>query len=148
MDSGIQFLSDILTTSGPNWGRTATVTSSEKSSMAETQPWVQKRLCQPITQFPQAGHFRELWVNAVIKDGSRQTSAEKASLFFLPQHPAKLPSPACLCFSLVQFLTLHPWPPFAPYRFCQLPPLLTPHPGNTKTEQVQAQHDLIPICYS
>ena len=62
---GIQFLCDIPTIPRPNWGRTATITSSEKPTMAESQSWLQRRHCQSLTQLSRAGLFRELLVNSV-----------------------------------------------------------------------------------
>ena len=82
---------------------------------------------------------KQLWVSTAIKVGSRQTAAGKASVF-LPQHPAKLPSLAYLFLSWVQFLT-----PICHSPFLKAPSHLTPHLGNIKAEQVQAQHYSIPV---
>ena len=82
---------------------------------------------------------KQLWVSTTIKVGSRQTAAGKASVF-LPQHPAKLPSLAYLFLSWVQFLT-----PVCHSPFLKAPSHLTPHLGNIKAEQAQAQHDSIPV---
>ena len=82
---------------------------------------------------------KQLWMSTAIKVGSRQTAAGKASVF-LPQHPAKLPSLAYLFLSWVQFLT-----PICHSPFLKAPSHLTPHLGNIKAEQVQAQHDSIPV---
>ena len=58
-------LCDILTIPRPNSGKTATITSSETPSKAESQSWLQRRHYQSLTQLSQAGPFRELCVSSV-----------------------------------------------------------------------------------